>query len=65
MDNSKIPINMYLDLSKAFDTLDYNILLSKPNHYSIIGVYNALFRSYLTSKIKNRGNIFSNRIESD
>ena len=29
MDNGKIPFNIYLDLSKAFDTLDPNILIEK------------------------------------
>ena len=29
MDSGKIPCNLYIDLSKAFDTLSFNILLHK------------------------------------
>ena len=29
MDNYKVPINIYIDLSKAFNTLNFNILLKK------------------------------------
>ena len=35
MDNGKIPFNIYLDLSKAFDTLDHNIFIGKIQFYGL------------------------------
>ena len=44
MDNSNVPTNIYLDLSKAFDTLNFDILLNKLDHYGIQGCSNRLWQ---------------------
>ena len=38
---------VFIDLSKAFDTLDHEMLLDKLWHYSIRGVQYTLFKSYI------------------
>ena len=50
LDHGKIPITVYLDLSKAFDTLDHKILLNKLKYYGIKGVALNWFRSYLSDR---------------
>ena len=37
IDNKKLPLAIYMDLSKAFDTLDHNILIKKLQYYGVIG----------------------------
>ena len=62
MDRGKIPLNIYIDLSKAFDTLNFEILLDKLAYYGIKGIANSLIRSYLTNRqqIIEYDNILSN-----
>ena len=48
--NCQIPFAVFLDLSKAFDTLDHNILLHILDHYGIRGVAKQLFESYITNR---------------
>ena len=50
MDNNETPINILLYLSKAFDTIDYNILLDTLNYYGLDDTAIKLFRSYLTNQ---------------
>ena len=50
LDNHKLPISIFLDLSKAFDTLDYEILLYKLHHY---GIRNCIL-NWLRSNLTNR-----------
>ena len=47
LDRGTIPLNIYMDLSKAFDTLIHEILISKLKHYGVRGEAIDLIRSYL------------------
>ena len=50
MDSGEIPINIYLDLSKAFDTLDHRSLLDKLEYYGVSDSALDLSKSYLTQR---------------
>jgi hypothetical protein len=50
MDKNKVPINIYLDLSKAFDCLDHKILLSKLKFYGFADNSLQLMNSYLSNR---------------
>ena len=50
LDNKKSPLAIYLDLSKAFDTIDHSILIHKLEYYGIKGTSLKWFTSYLTNR---------------
>ena len=50
MDNNLCPINIYIDISKAFDTLNHAILSYKLNYYEITGCANNLLQCYLSGR---------------
>ena len=50
LDIGKIPISIFLDPSKTFDTLDHVILLQKLNYHGIKSVELKLFKDYLQNR---------------
>ena len=50
LDSSKLPVSVFFDLSKAFDTLNHAILREKLKYYGLSGTSLNWFRSYLTDR---------------
>ena len=50
LDKDEMPINIYLDLSKAFETIDHTILIDKLKYYGVHEINLKLFSSYLENR---------------
>ena len=52
LDNGNFVCGVFIDLQKAFDTLNHDILLSKLNHYIIRSLAFDWLKSYLSNRIQ-------------
>ena len=50
IDNNEFGCDIFIDLKKAFDTVNHAILLTKPNHYEIRGGVLDCLKSYLSQR---------------
>ena len=53
LDKGDLACGVFIDLQKAFDTVDHKILLDKLKNYGFRGLSNDWIRSYLTGRMQH------------
>ena len=53
MNQGLFSCGVFIDLKKAFDTVDHNILHDKLNHYGSCGIIKDWFSSYLNNRVQS------------
>ena len=53
LDEKKLPLTIFMDLSMAFDTLNHEILFRKLHNYGISSIAFNWYRSYITNRSQN------------
>ena len=52
LDNNTFSCGVFVDLERAFDTVNHKILLKKLEHYGIRNIANSWFESYLSNRLQ-------------
>ena len=50
LDNGSVSMGIFIDLSKAFDTINHNILLHKLEYYRVKNITHDFSHSYLSNR---------------
>ena len=50
IDNNKFCIGVFIDLKKAFDTVDHSLLIKKFKYYGVRGISSKFLESYLSNR---------------